>query len=247
MRVYLFAGTQHTPGRAAAAGRRSRTPAAAAPQPFNVVDYAPLLRAALVNLDRWVTEGVEPPPSAFPRLADGTAVAAESRGRVYAAIPGVRFPDRVERPVRAWTSGPEVERGVGRAAAQDRRAVSRRCVSAVDADGNERGRHPPGRAAGAARHLHRLESAPPRAGRARRPHGDDGLHAALRAHRGGAASGAATRGPRSPSDTPPGGYLTAARAAAEALVAARYALAEDVEAMVERAGQLWDLITREAF
>ena len=42
-------------------------------------------------------------------------------------------------------------------------------------------------------------------------------------------------------------YLTAAREAAEALVAARYALAEDVEAMVARAGQLWDLITREAF
>jgi len=41
-------------------------------------------------------------------------------------------------------------------------------------------------------------------------------------------------------------YLTAAREAAEALVAARYALAEDVEAMVARAGQLWDLITRGA-
>ena len=41
---------------------------------FNAVDYSPLMRAALVNLDRWVSEGVEPPPSAFPRLADGTAV-----------------------------------------------------------------------------------------------------------------------------------------------------------------------------
>ena len=30
------------------------------------------------NLDRWVTEGVEPPPSAVPRLADGTAVPAET-------------------------------------------------------------------------------------------------------------------------------------------------------------------------
>ena len=37
-------------------------------------------------------------------------------------------------------------------------------------------------------------------------------------------------------------YLTAVRAAAESLVAARYALAEDVDGMVERAGQLWDLI-----
>jgi len=39
-------------------------------------------------------------------------------------------------------------------------------------------------------------------------------------------------------------YLDAVRAAAEALVAARHALAEDVPAMVERAGRLWDLIER---
>jgi hypothetical protein len=37
------------------------------------------------------------------------------------------------------------------------------------------------------------------------------------------------------------------REGAEALVAARYALAEDVEGMVERAGELWDLIARGAF
>jgi hypothetical protein len=39
-------------------------------------------------------------------------------------------------------------------------------------------------------------------------------------------------------------YLAAARRAAEALVAARHALAEDVEAMVVRAGGLWDLLER---
>ena len=39
-----------------------------------VVNYGRLLRAALANLDRWVTEGVAPPPSCHPRVADGTAV-----------------------------------------------------------------------------------------------------------------------------------------------------------------------------
>ena len=94
VRLYLFAGTQHTPG--------ALPPPAADPNtggrgfhPFNVVDYAPLLRAALVNLDRWVSEGVEPPPSAVPRLADGTAVAAEStrerlRGDSRRALPRPR-------------------------------------------------------------------------------------------------------------------------------------------------------------
>ncbi|MGH7299241.1 MAG: alpha/beta hydrolase domain-containing protein, partial [Candidatus Rokuibacteriota bacterium] len=96
VRQYLFTGTQHTPG--------TLPPPAADPNtggrgvhPFSVVDYSPLLRAALVNLDRWVSEGVEPPPSAVPRLADGTAVPAESTGRVFAAIPGARFPDHVPR------------------------------------------------------------------------------------------------------------------------------------------------------
>src|SRR5439155_298616 len=63
-------------------------------EPFNVVDYAPLLRAALVSLDRWVTEGVEPPASNVPRLADGTAVLAEVTAGVFTKIPGVRFPVR---------------------------------------------------------------------------------------------------------------------------------------------------------
>jgi hypothetical protein len=60
VRQYLFAGTQHTPG--------TLPPPPADPNtggrgfhPFSVVDYSPLLRAALVNLDRWVSEGVEPP------------------------------------------------------------------------------------------------------------------------------------------------------------------------------------------
>jgi len=62
VRIYLLAGTQHT---------RRLPPLEADPntgdrgeQRFNVVDYAPLMRAALVNLDRWVTDAVEPPASA---------------------------------------------------------------------------------------------------------------------------------------------------------------------------------------
>ncbi|GIS61495.1 MAG: hypothetical protein CM1200mP2_37200 [Planctomycetaceae bacterium] len=34
--------------------------------PGNDLNHYPLLRALLVALDRWVTSGVEPPPSAFP-------------------------------------------------------------------------------------------------------------------------------------------------------------------------------------
>ena len=109
-RLYLFAGCQHTPGTLPPpdadpnTGSRGR-------HMFNVVDYAPLLRAVLENLDRWVTDGVEPPPSAVPHLADGTGVQAEQTRPQFARIPGVRFPDRIERP-RRLDFGPDVGRGI---------------------------------------------------------------------------------------------------------------------------------------
>src|SRR5437016_2257528 len=78
-RVYLLAGAQHTPGTLPPPDADPNTGSRGLHR-FNVVDYAPLLRAVLVNLDRWVSDGVEPPPSAVPRLADGAAVARSGRG-----------------------------------------------------------------------------------------------------------------------------------------------------------------------
>ena len=71
-RNYLFAGTQHTNGTLprtdtfAASGERAR-------YPFNMVDHGPLVRAALVNLERW-SRGIAPPQSCVPTLAKGTLV-----------------------------------------------------------------------------------------------------------------------------------------------------------------------------
>src|SRR5262249_4856268 len=70
-RLYLFAGCQHTPGTLPPPDADPNTGSPAL-QPFHIVDYAPLLRAALVNLDRWVTAGVEPPPSLVPPSPDRT-------------------------------------------------------------------------------------------------------------------------------------------------------------------------------
>src|SRR4030095_9139473 len=98
------------------------------------VDYAPLLRATLVSLDRWMSDGVEPPPSVFPRLADGTAVAAESTAATFRAIPGVRFPDRVTRVVRL-DFGPEMAAAIPHELPAHDGAEVAACVSAVDRDG----------------------------------------------------------------------------------------------------------------
>src|SRR5207245_8538588 len=59
-RLYLFAGCQHTPGTLPPPDADPNTGSRGLHM-FNVVDYSPLLRAVLVNLDRWVTDGAEPP------------------------------------------------------------------------------------------------------------------------------------------------------------------------------------------
>ena len=135
-RHYHFAGTQHGAGSVA-------QPPATGPDgssgryPFNVVDYRPLLRAALINLDRWAAEAVEPPPSSHPRLDDGTAISRDEALQAMPAIPGLVTPDR-ERlwVIREVDLGPQVEQGIGRYPAVEGRTYP--CyVSAVDADGNE--------------------------------------------------------------------------------------------------------------
>ncbi|MDE0007630.1 MAG: alpha/beta hydrolase domain-containing protein [Gammaproteobacteria bacterium] len=78
-RNYLLAGTQHTNGTLprtntfAVSGELAR-------YPFNVVDHGPLVRAALVNLERW-SRGIAPPESRVPTLRSGTLV---ERGAVLA-------------------------------------------------------------------------------------------------------------------------------------------------------------------
>ena len=135
-RHYLFAGTQHLPGspdQMAGVGPDGST----GYHPYNVVDYIPLLRAALVNLDRWVTNGVAPPPSRHPRLDDGTAVTQASYLDTVVDVPGrdTPDPDRLWR-IREVDLGLEAHLGVGRYPVTEGREYAR-LVSAADADGND--------------------------------------------------------------------------------------------------------------
>ena len=74
--------------------------------PFNSVDYTPLMRAALSNLDRWATSGEPAPPSRHPRVADGTAVSSSELLPRFADLPGVRVPPKVTQAMRL-DYGPE--------------------------------------------------------------------------------------------------------------------------------------------
>jgi hypothetical protein len=139
VRVYHFAGTKHGPGTLAPEEGETGVPGGPGHgQRSNVVDFTPLLRAALFNLHRWVVDGVPPPPSAVPRLADGSAADPAEVLSAYLATPGAAVPDpqRLFRR-RPLDLGPEAAQGIGRFPARECGAPYRWLVAAVDADGNE--------------------------------------------------------------------------------------------------------------
>lgn len=137
VRNYYFTGTQHSAGLLPLA-RVSLVDGSRGANPFNAVDYRPLLRAALVNLERWVRDGVEPPPSAFPRLADGTAAPAGAVAAAFQRFPTAAAPGPDQVPVLPRLDlGPESDQGVGRFPANVT-GVWPTYVAAVDNDGNER-------------------------------------------------------------------------------------------------------------
>ncbi len=137
-RVYLFASTQHGPG-SLPPGRLSPDEGDMGSHDFNVIAYQPLLRAAWVNLDRWVSDGTEPPESIYPRLADDTAVPGREVTEHFAEFPGLVLPDPDGLPViRVLNLGPRQHEGVGQFPAKPG-DVYPAYVSNVDAYGNETG------------------------------------------------------------------------------------------------------------
>src|SRR5262249_52490319 len=179
--------------------------------------------------------------SAVPRVADGSAVAAESTASLFGALPGVRFPDRVPRPTRL-SFGPDAARGGVTELPPKVGAPYPTLVAAVDPDGNER--------AGVRPVELRAPLAPHTGWNPRHP--DQGAPGDLVSMMGPPlpfprppAERARTGDPRrSIAERYPSraAYLERAREAAHVLVAERHLLAEDVEAAVERAGHLWDFV-----
>jgi hypothetical protein len=240
VRIYHLAGTQHASGILPLTDTNPRD-GSRGQQVFNCVDYPPLLRAALVRLDRWVTAQEEPPPSRYPSFADGTAVLPEQTAATFTALPGVRFPAHLPRVVR-FDFGPEAEAGVLTVLPPKAGMAYPHFVPAVDEDGNERsgirlpdisvplatytgwnGRHPE---MGAPDQLiglmgATLPFAPTQ--QEREALGDPRLSIEE----------------RYPSKS---AYLERVTIAAQALVTAGYLLEEDVETVVEQASHRYDLL-----
>jgi hypothetical protein len=138
-RIYHFAGTQHDPGEQ----QPTQLPldGSTGRYRYNWVDYTPLLRAVLVNLDHWVSDSVEPPPNVHPHLDDGTL---KPRGEILKHLAGRPVPNLhipvEERLQRLWQVdlGNDGDSGIVRFPVKVTGSYPP-FVAALDDDGNELG------------------------------------------------------------------------------------------------------------
>ncbi len=130
VRVYLVAGAQHL-------GAGPHT-AGICQQPRNILDdRGPILRALLVALDHWVSDGTEPPASRYPRIDDGTLVDLQTFRQQFPRVPGVNLPDAYYEPARL-DFGPRFHsEGIADVIPPKMGDSYRTLIPAVDADGNE--------------------------------------------------------------------------------------------------------------
>ncbi len=147
-RIYHIAGAQHYVGVLRERGMFTSC--------VNTLNHYRVMRALMAAFERWLREDAEPPPSRYPRIADGTLVTVAGFKQAFPAIPGLRLPETNLRPPRLDLGHRfETERIVDNVP-PILGPPFEALVPAPDADGNDRG----GIAlpdCGAARHPHRLQ------------------------------------------------------------------------------------------
>src|SRR3954468_2857192 len=132
-RVYMIASAPHGPGpfppvSNVGGGMTGRAM-------LNPLNYSPAVRALFRALDRWIVEDVTPPPSAYPKLADGTLTPPAGAG--WPAIPGYQLP---QQPLRAFhlNFGADWAKGIVSVEPPEIGKAFVVSVPAVDRDGNVR-------------------------------------------------------------------------------------------------------------
>ncbi|MFM1895305.1 MAG: hypothetical protein RLZZ385_379 [Pseudomonadota bacterium] len=91
VRFYTLGGSQH------GSGNGQVRPAGAGQLPNNPNLWAPFEDTLLLAMHSWLAEGVEPPPSRYPRIADGSLVPSHlAAGRInpkaWNPLPGINHP-----------------------------------------------------------------------------------------------------------------------------------------------------------
>ena len=102
VRYYLFSSQPHGAG----------TAKGICQQPQNPIRPDPVLRALLVDLDEWVSNGREPPKNRVPRRSDGTLVPSlPQSGEGFPSIPGVTY-NGIMHNGNLWDFGPDFDEGI---------------------------------------------------------------------------------------------------------------------------------------
>jgi hypothetical protein len=128
VRGYLLAAGQH----GVAAFPPSRT---IGQQMNNPLDYRWVMRTLLVAMNRWITDGTEPPPSALPRVDRGTLVTPPQLS--FPRIPSVTVATTPHKAYR-MDYGPEfATKGIVSKEPPVRGSAFAILVPQVDQDGNE--------------------------------------------------------------------------------------------------------------
>jgi hypothetical protein len=143
VRRYYFPGTTHggggggfntTSGNAGGAGGTCRY----ASNPNPLIDN---FRALFVALNDWVIAQTPPPPSLYPKIADGTLVAPTKAATGFPTIPGLPFVDNFENTMLQYDFGPSFNYNdmSGVITIEPPNIVQKipTYVPKVDADGNE--------------------------------------------------------------------------------------------------------------
>lgn len=158
VRRYYIASSNHGGG---AGGFDTSVPGAALPAagatcpgnnygtgvlPANPVPHTETVNAIRVHFRNWVMRGIDPPPSRWPRLAEGMLVPANKQAMGFPTLPQLRptvpEPDFI-MPVIDYDWGPQFDpvdgSGVAGNAPPPIRQVLAMMAPKVDADGNEQG------------------------------------------------------------------------------------------------------------
>jgi hypothetical protein len=104
VRIYVIASAQHN-------SPFGSDPEKDDTQQFvNPLPAGDVLRALMVAMDLWVTQGVSPPPSQYPRVGNGTLVRPDRNSTSFPSIPGVRYQGLHNRQL-FLDYGPHISRG----------------------------------------------------------------------------------------------------------------------------------------
>ena len=132
VRIYHFTGLQHFPGPWPPAKGEGDLVGQQSESPLPIRYF---WRAMITNMDSWVRSNTSPPPSSYPKIADGTLVPLHDYA--FPAIPGVNKPHEANAGTRL-DFGPSWRDGILSIQPPKVGAPFPVLVPQVDADGNER-------------------------------------------------------------------------------------------------------------